>query len=151
MTEQDVTESLEPESTVVEAMPEQIELEPAEALDAETLEPIERRAETLDEPAETADTAPLEESSDEEPPPPPKRVRKARVEPEPKAKAEPKRRGRPPGSRNIVRAPAPVLQDPMVTELPAQSAMEQIMTSMRERRQAHQERQHTFFQSFLPA
>ena len=33
---------------------------------------------------------------------------------------------------------------------PAQSAMEQIMASMRERRQAHQERQHLFFQSFLP-
>ena len=143
MTEQDVTESLEPESTVVEAMPEQIELEPAEALDAETLEPIERRAETLDEPAETADTAPLEESSDEEPPPP-KRVRKARVQPKPKVepKAEPKRRGRPPGARNIVREPAPVVQ---------QDPMEIIMTSMRERRQAHQERQHTFFQSFLPA
>ena len=142
MIEQDVTESLEPESTVVEAVPEQIELEPAEALDAEALEPIERRAETLDEPAETADTAPLEESSDEEPPPPPKRVRKVRVEPEPKAKAEPKRRGRPPGARNIVREPAPVVQ---------QDPMEIIMTSMRERRQAHQERQHTFFQSFLPA
>ena len=142
MTEQDVTESLEPESTVVEAMPEQIELEPAEALDAEALEPIERRAETLDEPAETADTAPLEESSDDEPPPP-KRVRKARVQP-PKAKVEPKakaKRGRPPGARNIVRAPAPVQQDPL----------EQIMSSMRERRQAHQERQHTFFQSFFPA
>ena len=137
-----MTESLEPD----EAMPEQIELEPAEALDAEALEPIERRAETLDEPAETADTAPLDQSSDDEPPPPPKRVRKARVQPEPKAKvepkAEPKRRGRPPGARNIVRAPAPVVQ---------QDPMEIIMTSMRERRQAHQERQHTFFQSFLPA
>ena len=94
---------------------------------------------------ESVETAPLleeeEATSEEEPPPPPKRVRKARVEPEPKSKAEPKRRGRPPGARNIVRAPAPVLQDPM----------EQIMTSMRERRQAHQERQHMFFQSFLPA
>ena len=96
---------------------------------------------------EFVETAPLEESSEEEPPPPPKRVRKARVEPEPKA--EPKRRGRPPGSRNIVRAPA-ARQDPMAAELPAQSPMEQIMSSMRERRQAHQERQHTFFQSFLP-
>ena len=103
--------------------------------------PPEREAETALEEAETADT-PLEESSEEEPPPPPKRVRKARVQPEPKAKAEPKRRGRPPGSRNIVRAPAPVVQ---------QDPMEIIMTSMRERRQAHQERQHTFFQSFLPA
>ena len=147
MTEQDVTESLEPESTVVEAMPEQIELEPAEALDAETLEPIERRAETLDEPAETAETAEAFEeareavTSEEEPPPKPKRVRiQAKAKPPPKPEA--KKRGRPPGSRNIVRAPAP--------ELPAQSAMEQIMSSMRERRQAHQERQHMFFQSFLP-
>ena len=108
----------------------------------------------LPEPAPVPDDefveTPLEESSEEEPPPP-KRVRKARVQPEPKAepRAEPKRRGRPPGSRNIVRAPA-ARQDPMAAELPAQSPMEQIMSSMRERRQAHQERQHTFFQSFLP-
>ena len=67
MTEQDVTESLEPD----EAMPEQIELEPAEALEpAETLEPIE-----LDEPAETAETAEAfeearEEVTSEEAPPP---------------------------------------------------------------------------------
>ena len=92
-------------------------------------------------------------SSSEEEAPPPKRVRKARepkakAQPKAEPKAEPKRRGRPPGARNklsaahelLVRAPAPV-QDPL----------EQIMTSMRERRQAHQERQHTFFQSFLPA
>jgi len=117
------------------------------------LPPEESEAETALEEAETADAplrepTPLEESSEEEPPPP-KRVRKAR-EPKAKAqpKAEPKRRGRPPGARNklsaahelLVRAPAPV-QDPL----------EQIMTSMRERRQVHQERQHTFFQSFLPA
>jgi len=116
------------------------------------LPPEESEAETALEEAETADAplrepTPLEESSEEEPPPP-KRVRKAR-EPKAKAqpKAEPKRRGRPPGARNklsaahelLVRAPAPVL-DPM----------EQIMASMRERRQAHQERQHLFFQSFLP-
>jgi len=126
------------------------------------LPPEESEAETALEEAETADAplrepTPLEESSEEEPPPP-KRVRKAR-EPKAKAqpKAEPKRRGRPPGARNklsaahelLVRAPAPVL-DPMAAELPAQSAMEQIMASMRERRQAHQERQHLFFQSFLP-
>jgi len=108
---------------------------------AEPLDATEPQSE-LPDPApvpddEFVETAPLEESSEEEPPPPPE------------PKAEPKRRGRPPGSRNIVRAPA-ARQDPMVTELPAQSAMEQIMTSMRERRQAHQERQHTFFQSFLP-
>ena len=138
MTEQDVTESLEPD----EAMPEQIELEPAEALEpAETLEPIE-----LDEPAETAETAEAFEeareavTSEEEPPPKPKRVRiQAKAKPPPKPEA--KKRGRPPGSRNVVRAPAPpVEQDPM----------EVIMTSMRERRQAHQERQHMFFKSFLP-
>ena len=138
MAEQDATEPLE-EAT--EPEPE------SDALPAPLAPVLES-----DEPVET--TVPLleeeEATSEEEPPPPPKRVRKARVEPEPKAKAEPKRRGRPPGSRNIVRAPAPVLQDPMAAPLPAQSAMELIMTSMRERRQAHQERQHTFFQSFLP-
>ena len=119
-------------------------------------------APVLEESSESVETAPLLEeedtcssaaarsaSSEEEPPPPPKRVRKAR-EPKAKAepKAEPKRRGRPPGARNklsaahelLVHEPAPV-QDPL----------EQIMTSMRERRQAHQERQHTFFQGFLPA
>ena len=123
---------------------------------AEPLDATEPQSE-LPEPApvpdidEFVETAPLEESSEEEPPPPPKRVRKARVQPEPKAepRAEPKRRGCPPGSRNIVRAPA-ARQDPMAAELPAQSPMEQIMSSMRERRQAHQERQHMFFQSFLP-
>jgi len=112
---------------------------------AEPLDATEPQSE-LPEPApvpdidEFVETAPLEESSEEEPPPP-KRVRKARVQP-PKAKAEPKRRGRPPGARNVVRAPAPVVQ---------QDPLELIMTSMRERRQAHQERQHTFFQGFLPA
>jgi len=129
------------------------EPEPQEPPPSPVLVPLEESA-PLEE-AETADAAPLrreahtplEESSEEEPPPP-KRVRKAR-EPKAKAqpKAEPKRRGRPPGARNklsaahelLVRAPAPVL-DPM----------EQIMASMRERRQAHQERQHLFFQSFLP-
>jgi len=121
------------------------EPEPQEPPPSPVLVPLEESA-PLEE-AETADTTPLEESSEEEPPPP-KRVRKAR-EPKAKAqpKAEPKRRGRPPGARNklsaahelLVRAPAPVL-DPM----------EQIMASMRERRQAHQERQHLFFQSFLP-
>ena len=129
-TEQDVTEPLE----ATEPQSELPDPDPVPDSDHDT----PRRSE-----AASVETAPLEESSDEEPVAPPKRVRKARVEPEPKA--EPKRRGRPPGARNIVRAPAPV-----VTELPAQSAMEQIMTSMRERRQAHQERQHMFFQSFLP-
>jgi len=132
MAEQEVTE------------PEATEPEPQE---------LPEPAPVLEESSESVETAPLLEeedtSSEEEPPPPPKRVRKAR-EPKAKAepKAEPKRRGRPPGARNklsaahelLVRAPAPV-QDPL----------EQIMTSMRERRQAHQERQHTFFQSFLPA
>ena len=118
--------------------------------------PLEEESAPLEEPAETVETAPLDQedtSSEEEPPPPPKRVRKARepkakAQPKAEPKAEPKRRGRPPGAHNklsaahelLVRAPAPV-QDPL----------EQIMTSMRERRQAHQERQHTFFQSFLPA
>ena len=139
MAEQDVTE---PEAT--EPEPQSLP-EPAPVpLEAPLEAPLEEESAPLEEPAETAETAPLEESSEEEPPPP-KRVRKARVEPkaraEPKATAEPKRRGRPPGDRNIVRAPAPVQQDPM----------EIIMTSMRERRQAHQERQHTFFQSCLPA
>ena len=124
----------------------------ADEQDAEELVPepepqeLPEPAPVLEESSESVaplEEAPLEESSEEEPPPPPKRVRKARVEPV--AKPEPKRRGRPPGSRNIVRAPAPV-----VTELPAQSPMEQIMASMHERRQAHQERQHMFFQSFLP-
>ena len=130
MTEQEVTE------------PEATDPEPQSELPA-PLAPVPDSDESVE-------TAPLleeeETSSEEEPPPPPKRVRKARVEPkaraEPKAKAEPKRRGRPPGARNVVRAPAPVVQ---------QDPMELIMTSMRERRQAHQERQHTFFQSFLPA
>jgi len=134
MTEQEVTE------------PEATDPEPQSELPA-PLAPVPDSDESVE-------TAPLleeeEATSEEEPPPPPKRVRKARAEPEPKAKAEPKRRGRPPGARNIVRAPAPVLQDPMAAELPAQSAMELIMTSMRERMQAHQERQHMFFQSFLP-
>jgi len=112
--------------------------------------PLEEESAPLEEPVETVETAPLdqEDTSSEEEVSPPKRVRKAR-EPKAKAepKAEPKRRGRPPGARNklsaahelLVRAPAPAL-DPM----------EQIMASMRERRQAHQERQHLFFQSFLP-
>ena len=120
----------------------------------------------LEESSESVETAPLLEeedtSSEEEPPPPPKRVRssaaaarsaKARVEPKAKAepKAEPKRRGRPPGARNVVRAPVEPAQYPTAAELPAQCPMEQIMASMRERRQAHQERQHMFFQSFLPS
>ena len=155
MAEQDVTE---PEAT--EPEPQSLP-EPAPVpLEAPLEAPLEEESAPLEEPAETVETAPLDQedtcssaaarsaSSEEEPPPPPKRVRKAR-EPKAKAepKAEPKRRGRPPGARNklsaahelLVRAPAPV-QDPL----------EQIMTSMRERRQAHQERQHTFFQSFLP-
>ena len=132
MAEQEVTET---EATHIE--PQSLSEPAPMPLEA----PLEEESAPLEEPAETAETAPLEESSEEEPPPP-KRVRKARVQPEPKAKAEPKRRGRPPGARNVVRAPAPVVQ---------QDPLEQIMTSMRERRQAHQERQHTFFQSFLPA
>ena len=123
-------------------------------------EPQELPEPALPEPApvleEIEDASLLEESESEqseesEEEPPPKRVRKARVQAEPKAKAtskakakpkaEPKRRGRPPGARNVVREPALIQQDPL----------EQIMTSMRERRQLHQERQHTFFQSFLPA
>jgi len=142
MAEQEVTET---EATHIE--PQSLS-EPAPV----PLDPLEEESAPLEEPAETVETAPLDQedtSSEEEPLPPPKRVRKAR-EPKAKAepKAEPKRRGRPPGARNklsaahelLVRAPAPV-QDPL----------ELIMTSMRERRQAHQERQHTFFQSFLPA
>ena len=142
MAEQEVTET---EATHIE--PQSLS-EPAPV----PLDPLEEESAPLEEPAETVETAPLDQEdtpSEEEPPPPPKRVRKAR-EPKAKAepKAEPKKRGRPPGARNklsaahelLVRAPAPV-QDPL----------EQIMTSMRERRQAHQERQHTFFQSFLPA
>ena len=142
MAEQEVTET---EATHIE--PQSLS-EPAPV----PLDPLEEESAPLEEPAETVETAPLDQedtSSEEEPPPPPKRVRKAR-EPKAKAepKAEPKRRGRPPGARNklsaahelLVRAPAPV-QDPL----------ELILTSMRERRQAHQERQHTFFQSFLPA
>ena len=141
MAEQEVTE---PEAT--EPEPQELP-EPAPVLE----ESSEVETAPLEE-AETADTTPLEESSEEEPPPP-KRVRnarepKAKAQPKAEPKAEPKRRGRPPGARNklsaahelLVRAPAPV-QDPL----------EQIMTSMRERRQLHQERQHTFFQSFLPA
>ena len=129
--------------------------------------PPEREAETALEEAETdaplREPTPLEESeesSEEEPPPPKRRARepkakepKAKAEPkakEPKAKAEPKRRGRPPGARNVVRAPVEPAQSPTAAELPAQCPMEQIMASMRERRQAHQERQHLFFQSFLP-
>ena len=140
MVEQEVIEPefVEPEATEPEATePEPQSPEPA---------PIEEESALLEE-SESVDTAPLDSSSEEEPPP--KRVRKARVQAEPKAKAkpkakpkptaEPKRRGRPPGARNVVREP--IQQDPL----------EQIMTSMRERRQAHQERQHTFFQSFLPA
>jgi len=130
------------------------EPEPQEPPPSPVLVPLEESA-PLEE-AETADT-PLEESSEEEPPPP-KRVRssaaaarsaKAR-EPKAKAepKAEPKRRGRPPGSRNKPGAATPLLVHAPVE--PAQSPMEQIMASMRERRQAHQERQHLFFQSFLP-
>jgi len=121
------------------------EPEPQEPPPSPVLVPLEESA-PLEE-AETADTTPLEESSEEEPPPP-KRVRKARVQPEPKAKGEPKRRGRPPGSRNKPGAATPLLVHAPVE--PAQSPMEQIMASMRERRQAHQERQHLFFQSFLP-
>ena len=131
-TEQDVTEQDVAERDVAE---------PLDATEPQSELPGPAPVPDIDE---FVETTPLEESSDDEPPPPPKRVRKARVQPpkaEPKAKVEPKRRGRPPGARNIVRAPAPVQQDPM----------EIIMTSMRERRQAHQERQHTFFQSFLPA
>ena len=142
MAEQEVTE---PEAT--EPEPQSLP-EPAPVpLEAPLEAPLEEESAPLEERAETAETAPLEESSEEEPPPP-KRVRKARVQP-PKAKAEPKRRGRPPGARNklsaaaplLIREPAPVQQDPL----------DIIMNSMRERRQAHQERQHTFFQSFLPA
>ena len=114
-----------------------------EAIDPEPQSELPAPLAPVPDSDESVETAPLleeeEATSEEEPPPPPKRVRKAV---EPKAKAAPKRRGRPPGARNIVRAPAPVVQ---------QDPMEIIMTSMRERRQAHQERQHTFFQSFLPA
>ena len=135
--EQDVTEplELEPEQQVTEPLepdePESIELDPDE------LAEIER--EVLEEE--------LPASSEEEPPKTKRvRIRVPKVAPqvkaEPKAKAEPKRRGRPPGSRNVVRAPPP-------TPTPY-DPMEVIMMSMRERRQAHQERQHMFFQSFLP-
>ena len=128
--EEEIVEPLLPEPEPQEILPEG---EPETALPEPA--PVEEA------PLEVIENAaPLEESSEEEPPPP-KRVRKARVQPEPKAKAEPKRRGRPPGARNVR---APVSAEP-------QSALEQIVTSMRERRQAHQERQHLFFQSFLPA
>ena len=129
MAEQEVTE------------PEATEPEPQELPEpAPVLEEIEDAS--LLEESESEQS----EESEEEPPP---KVRKTRVQAEPKVKAkakakpkaEPKRRGRPPGARNVVREPAPIQQDPL----------EQIMTSMRERRQLHQERQHTFFQSFLPA
>ena len=130
MAEQEVTE---PEATEPEPQSELPEPAPVPLESSESVAPV-----PLEAPLEE-ESAPLDSSSEEEPPPP-KRVRKARVQPA-EPKAEPKRRGRPPGARNIVRAPAAVQQDPM----------EIIMTSMRERRQAHQERQHTFFQSFLPA
>ena len=151
MAEQEVTET---EATHIE--PQSLSEPAPMPLEA----PLEEESAPLEEPAETVETAPLDQedtcssaaarsASSEEEVSPPKRVRKTR-EPKAKAepKAEPKKRGRPPGARNklsaahelLVRAPAPV-QDPL----------EQIMTSMRERRQAHQERQHTFFQSFLPA
>ena len=143
-TEQDVTESLEPEQATApdelepeqatETEPDERELEPVE-LDPDELAEIER--EILEEFA----------SSEEEPPPKPKRAR-IKAEPKakpPQAKPEPKRRGRPPGSRNVVR-PAPLAPAP-----PAQyDPTEAIMMSMRERRQAHQERQQVFFQRFLP-
>ena len=136
MDEQDATEQDAAEQDVAEDVAEPDATEPQSELPEPAPVPDD----------EFVETAPLEESSEEEPPPPPKRVRKARVEPKakakPKAKAEPKRRGRPPGARNIIRESAPVVQ---------QDPIELIMSSMRERRQAHQERQHTFFQSFLPA
>ena len=135
-------------------MTEPLELEPDEreqVTEPLEREPDEREPESVElDPDELAEIerAVLEEelpaSSEEEPPPKPKRVR-VKV---PKAKtAEPKRRGRPPGSRNIrPTPPAPIAPAP-----PAQyDPMEAIMMSMRERRQAHQERQHVFFQRFLP-
>jgi len=141
-TEQDVTEkATEPEPDKLELEPEQQATEP----DERELEPVELDPDELAE----IEREVLEEfasSEEEEPIPKPKRVR---IKAAPKAaapkatpKAAPKKRGRPPGSRNVVRAPiaTPAPRDPM----------EVIMTSMRERRQAHQERQHMFFKSFLP-
>ena len=130
--EQDVPESPEPEQAVPEESlePDVIEsLEPVE-LDPDELAGTER--EVLEEPT----------SSEEEPLPPKRvRVKAPKAAPKaPKAKAEPKKRGRPPGSRNIRAPPTPAPYDPMAI----------IMSSMRERRQAHQEKQHMFFQSFLP-
>jgi len=138
-------------TTVEQDVTEPLELEPEREQVAEPLErePDEREPESVElDPDELAEIERevLEEelpaSSEEEPPPKPKRVR---IKVAPKAKPEPKRRGRPPGSRNIVR-PTPLAPAP-----PAQhDPMEAIMKSMRERRQAHQERQQAFFQSFLP-
>ena len=113
-----------PEDIAEEPVAPELE-EPAE-LEAEEPEP------TVEEPASASE-------AEEAPPPPPKR---ARVKAAPKPKAEPKRRGRPPGSRNRETQP--------VSVQPHQDRMEALMTTMRERRQAHQERQHSFFQSFLP-
>ena len=122
-------DELEPEQQATEPEPDERELEPVE-LDPDELAEIEREV--------------LEEFASSEEEPKPKRVRRAAPKAAPKAAptAAPKKRGRPPGSRNVVRAPiaTPAPRDPM----------EAIMTSMRERRQAHQERQHMFFQSFLP-
>ena len=124
---------------VVSDAPEDIAAEPVapelEEPELEAEEPAELEAE---EPEPTVEE-PASASEPEEAPPPPKRHLKAA----PKSKAEPKRRGRPPGSRN--REPLPVSVLPQY-----QDPMEALMTTMRERRQAHQERQHSFFQSFLP-
>ena len=114
-----MTEESAVESEFVEEPTEALVEEPAEALVEEPTE-----LEELEEELES-----LEEEQSEVEPPKPKRVR-VKATPKPKlVSAEPKRRGRPPGSRNRESAPAPHSYDPM----------EQLMTNMRQRRHAHQE------------
>jgi len=129
---------LEPEQDFTQP----IELEPEQDVTEEPLEPVELDPDELAE----IEREVLEEellASSEEELPKPKRVRiKAEPKAVPKPKAEPKRRGRPPGSRNI--------RPPPLAPPPQHDPLEAIMTSMRERRQAHQEKRHLFFQSFLP-
>ena len=141
--EQDVTEPLELEPDEREQVTEPLEREPDDRepesveLDPDELAEIERAVLEEELPASSEEELPKK-----------KRVRirvpkaEPKARPEPKARAEPKRRGRPPGSRNV--RPAPLAPPPQ------HDPMEEIMSSMRERRQAHQERQHMFFQSFLP-
>ena len=134
---------LEPEQDLTQP----IELEPEQDVTEEPLEPVELDADELAEIEREVLEEELASSEEELPKPKRVRVKAPKAEPKavpqavPKTKAEPKRRGRPPGSRNVrAPPPTPAPYDPM----------EVIMSSMRERRQAHQEKQHMFFQSFLP-